>query len=163
MNKLNIIIVLALFLMAKQGLCQLKLKTLDSGVQIIDPSIDNLVMILEMSNSKWIEECGKLGYNSKSPYTTARVGYLLMNKGKVREGGSSHISKMGNKSILFEWYHVNNDPETIFNDLIAKLENNIAKSDNSSALYLFSHNGKKYSGVLMSGGSQIGFLMDPVQ
>ena len=157
------LIIPAILFTGVQGLCQLKMKTLDSGIQIIEPSVDNLVAMLEMSSSNWIEICEKLGYNSNSPYTTARVGYLLMNKGKVREGGSSHISKMGSKSILFEWYHVDNDQQTIFNDLTIKLENNIAKSGNSSVLYLFTHNGKKYSGVLMSSGSQIGFLMDPVQ
>jgi len=118
-----------------------------------------MVSMLEMSSSGWLSQCEDLGFSEDSPYTSARPGYLLMNKGRVREGGSQHISKLGTKALLIEWYHKDNDPRTIFRELLIELENHIVTNDAEAVLYQFSYKGKKYNGLFMSAGSQVSFLL----
>jgi len=154
-----ILSILVLDLSAQQSI-----KTFEVGpLEIIEPSVENILLMLHMPSLEWIEECKSLGYSEGSPYTSARSGFLLINKGKVYEGGSSHISKMGKKMIEYEWYHKDSDPQSIFTKTLIQLENHIVKVDGNSVLYMFTHEGKQYRALHMIVGSQNGFLFELIE
>jgi hypothetical protein len=160
MKKIIYLFFITIFSLQFSSAQTLTTKRFQGTTTIIYPSIGNFIKILEMGTSDFISDFKDIGYNSGSPYTTAKTGYTLMSKGEVSTGGSNHVSKMGKSKILFEWYHRDNDIESVFNDVIIELEDNIVTSDNNTVLYYFTYRGRKYRALLLSGGSQIGFLIE---
>ena len=114
MRKIIYLILITIVSLQFSSAQTLTTKKFQGTTTIIYPSIDNFIKILEMRTSDFISVFKDNGYNSGSPYTTARTGYTLMSKGEVGMGGSNHVSKLGKSKILFEWYHRNNDIESIF-------------------------------------------------